>query len=71
MAIGKGDQASMTWWNINFGLVDLREKEQLTEALLRYCELDTLDVVEIYRKLVDLISDRSDFLKRKNMKIVI
>lgn len=55
MAIGKGDQASMAWWNINFGLVDPREKDQLTEALLRYCELDTLAMVEIYQKLVDLI----------------
>ena len=44
----------MAWWNINFGLVDPREKKQLTEGLLRYCELDKLDMVEIYRKLVDL-----------------
>ena len=55
MAIGKGDQASMAWWNMTFGQVDQREKEQLTEALLRYCELDTLAMVEIYRKLVELI----------------
>lgn len=55
MAIGKGDQASMAWWNMTFGQVDQREKEQLTEALLRYCELDTLAMVEIYRKLLELI----------------
>jgi len=55
MAIGKGDQASMAWWNMTFGQVDQREKELLTEALLRYCELDTLAMVEIYRKIVDLI----------------
>jgi len=55
MAIGKGDQASMAWWNMTFGQVDQREKEQLTEALLRYCELDTLAMVEIYRKLNELI----------------
>jgi hypothetical protein len=54
MAIGKGDQASMAWWNMTFGQVDQREKELLTEALLRYCELDTLAMVEIYRNLVDL-----------------
>ena len=54
MVIGKGDQASMAWWNMTFGQVDQREKEQLTEALLRYCELDTLAMVEIYRKLDDL-----------------
>ncbi len=55
MAIGKGDQASMAWWNMIFSQVDQLEKEQLTEALLRYCELDTLAMVEIYRKLVDII----------------
>ena len=55
MVIGKGDQASMAWWNMTFGQVDQREKEQLTEALLHYCELDTLDMVEIYRKLNELI----------------
>ena len=56
MTIGKGDQASMAWWNMTFGQVDQREKEQLTEALLRYCELDTLAMVKIYRKLVELIN---------------
>ena len=55
MVIGKGDQASMAWWNMTFGQVDQREKEQLTEALFRYCELDTLAMVEIYRKLNELI----------------
>ena len=39
---------------MTFGQVDQPEKEQLTEALLRYCELDTLAMVEIYRKLFDL-----------------
>lgn len=65
MAIRKGDQASMAWWNINFGQVDPQEKEQLTEALLRYCELDTLAMMEIYRKLVDLIMWPVQFLEKK------
>jgi hypothetical protein len=55
MVIGKGDQASMAWWNMTFGQVDQREKEQLTEALLRYCELDTLAMVEIYQKFLEII----------------
>ena len=55
MAIGKGDQASMAWWNMTFGQVDQREKEQLTEALLRYCELDTLAMVEIFKKIQTLV----------------
>jgi hypothetical protein len=45
--------------------VDPREKEQLAEALLPYCELDTLDMVEIYRKLVDLITQPIRFLEKK------
>jgi len=55
MIIGKGDQASMAWWKMTFAQVDQQEKEQLTAALLRYCELDTLAMVEIYRKFNNLI----------------
>lgn len=54
LAIGKGDQASMAWWNMTFGKIDQLEKEQLTEALLRYCELDTLAMVEIFKRIQTL-----------------
>lgn len=51
MAIGKGDQASMAWWNMTYGQVDQLEEGKLTEALLRYCELDTKAMVEIFKRI--------------------
>jgi hypothetical protein len=50
MAINKGDQASITWWNITFGDLTDHEKKVLIEGLEKYCELDTLAMVEIYKK---------------------
>jgi hypothetical protein len=55
MPIGKGDQASMAWWNMTYGQVEQREKERLTEALLRYCELDSRAMVEIFKRIQTLI----------------
>jgi hypothetical protein len=57
LAINKGDQASMAWWNMTFGNVEDQEKENLIKALEIYCELDTLAMVEIYNKVRSLISD--------------
>jgi hypothetical protein len=54
LAIGKGDQASMAWWNMTFGHLDEQEKEDLTEALMHYCELDTLAMVEIFKRIQTL-----------------
>jgi len=48
MEINKGDQASMAWWNITFGNLEEFEKEKLIENLDKYCELDTLAMVEIF-----------------------
>ena len=48
MEINKGDQASITWLKICFGPLDEPDKQRLSEALLRYCELDTLAMVEIF-----------------------
>jgi hypothetical protein len=50
MAINKGDQASVAWWNITFGELEENEKKKLVEALKKYCELDTLAMVEIVKK---------------------
>ena len=49
LAINKGDQASMAWWNIVFGNLDQSEKEQIVERLEKYCELDTLAMVNIFK----------------------
>jgi hypothetical protein len=51
LAIHQGDQASIAWWQICFGQLPEDEKEQLKAALLCYCHLDTLAMVEIYKRL--------------------
>lgn len=51
MIINKGDKASMAWWKIAFEEVTKEEKDHLLEGLDKYCELDTLAMVEIYKKL--------------------
>lgn len=56
LSICKGDQASTAWWNIAFGQVSAEQEGELAEALLRYCELDTLAMVEIYRQLNALLN---------------
>lgn len=45
----------MAWWNIIFGNIDLSEKSKLLNGLDVYCELDTLAMVEIFRKLTPMI----------------
>jgi hypothetical protein len=59
LAINKGDNASMAWWIITFGNLMENEKEILVGNLEKYCELDTLAMVEIYRKISKIITDGS------------
>jgi hypothetical protein len=66
MAINKGDQASLVWWNITFGNLADPEKETLIENLKKYCRLDTLAMVEIIRKLEKLLSPHSTPENRGN-----
>jgi hypothetical protein len=56
LAINKGDQASMAWWHLTFDKVDDEEKKRINEELLHYCELDTLAMVEIYKKFKGMIT---------------
>ncbi len=51
LEIHKGDQASMAWWNITFGNVEDQITADLLNALEVYCELDTLAMVEIYKRI--------------------
>ena len=55
LAVNKGDQASITWWSICFGNLEQQEKLRLSEALRRYCELDTLAMVELFKVFRDFI----------------
>ena len=54
LSINVGGQASMAWWNITFGDLDDQEKELLKQRLEEYCKLDTLAMVEIYRRFTEI-----------------
>jgi hypothetical protein len=59
LAISKGDQASMAWWNMTFGNLEEPAKIILINDLEEYCKLDTLAMVEVYKKLRILLSASS------------
>jgi hypothetical protein len=50
LPIHKGDQASLTWWQLRFGELSDADRAASTEAMLRYCELDTTAMVMIYKE---------------------
>ncbi|MEX2347750.1 MAG: hypothetical protein WD511_00905, partial [Balneolaceae bacterium] len=47
--ITEGGTAMMAWARMQFDDVPKEEREKVFEALLRYCELDTLAMVMIYQ----------------------
>lgn len=53
LAIGKGDLASVRWYEI-VSKENEKEAEQVFNDLLAYCKLDTLAMVEIYQYLKKL-----------------
>ena len=55
MTINKGDKASMAWWTITFGKLSDNEKKGIHCNLDQYCELDTLAMVEIYKRFLTLL----------------
>ncbi len=55
MNIKEGATASNTWNQIVRGEFSKEEAEAQTENLLRYCELDTFAMVEIFNVLKRLI----------------
>jgi len=61
MEIGKGDQAMMVWRDMINGDLAESEKKKIKEALLKYCQLDTLGMVHIFRKLWNIYQDHSEF----------
>jgi hypothetical protein len=51
MDIGEGATAMTKWWEMVDGKITNKEKLKIKQDLLKYCELDTLAMVEIWRKL--------------------
>ncbi|MBI2448431.1 DUF2779 domain-containing protein [Candidatus Microgenomates bacterium] len=52
--IQEGGTASVSWFTLTDEKVDKEEREHLYQDMLKYCELDTLAMVEIWKRLSDL-----------------
>ncbi len=51
MEIAKGDEASIAWWEMVQGKFSEEEKNEIEVNLLKYCQLDTQAMLEIFLKL--------------------
>ncbi len=56
LPVSKGDEAMLAWLVILFGELTAAEVEAHRTALLRYCALDSLAMVEIWKVLLHLVS---------------
>lgn len=55
LAIGDGTEAMVGWQKIVYEETNESEREKTKKNLLKYCELDTLAMYEIYRYLITLL----------------
>lgn len=55
LRIGKGDEAMLAWWNLVSG--SEKHPDSVKENLLKYCQLDTLAMVEIYKKVNEVVKN--------------
>ncbi len=53
LLIAEGGAAAMAYARLQFEDIDTHERKNITDALLRYCELDTLAMVMILRAWLD------------------
>ena len=51
LEIGNGEEAMLAWWSLVHGQLSETQVEPVKQALLKYCELDTLAMVNIWKKL--------------------
>ena len=54
LEIGDGVAANVKWHHMTDGRLNANESKQACEDLLAYCNLDTLAMVKIYEKLIEL-----------------
>ena len=54
MDIQNGQNASVRWYDAVTGAVAPKEAKNIYDALIKYCSLDTLAMVEIYKVLRSL-----------------
>lgn len=55
LTIGEGTKAMLAWHEMVYGEVSEDKKKQIKADLLEYCKLDTWAMVEIWRKLKELV----------------
>jgi hypothetical protein len=58
LAIKEGATASQQWWEMVSGERDPEKRLEITEALRKYCKLDTYAMYAIWRVLQDHCFDR-------------
>lgn len=54
--IQRGDEAQSIWMNTFLSGKEVENKEQIIDNLKKYCELDTFAMVEIWRRLREIIN---------------
>jgi len=54
LSINKGDQAMIEWYEMANG--DKTKKDGVSKALLQYCGLDTMAMVKVWERLIELIA---------------
>lgn len=59
LPIANGGTATTQWKRMVFEMQDEAEREELKQQLYAYCKLDTLAMVEVYRKLVEIVNSQS------------
>ena len=55
LAIASGEECSLAWWQLFSGTVPQAERESMRADMLAYCALDSLAMVKIWEKLVELV----------------
>jgi hypothetical protein len=56
MEIGDGGTASSEYVRVTFGEVEETDRHRVRQALLKYCELDTLAMIRIIQALIDHVT---------------
>ena len=55
--VGDGGAAMTAWAFMQFAEMKEKERDNIEEALKRYCELDTMAMVMIMEAWIDMIKD--------------
>lgn len=57
LAIGEGTAAMLAWYEMVYGNVSERRREEIRKDLLAYCKMDTWAMVEIWRKVREVVEE--------------